>query len=64
MKETRFMIVATAGTVEHVIYDDLTEKEAVKICEGYDWVFDYNGGLLWDLSIEIDFDNSFEEESA
>ena len=47
-----YKIVCEAGSVQHTIYTGLTYKEALEICEGYNWEFDYNGGLVWDLYIE------------
>lgn len=49
-----YKIVCVAGSVKHTIFTGLTHEEALELCWYYDWVFDYNGGLVWDLEIEED----------
>ena len=47
-----YKIVCTAGRIRHDVFHELTYEEALELCEYYDWQFDYNGGLMWDLEIE------------
>lgn len=48
----RIMMESWGGT-KKLFMDDLTEEEAVEICESYNWMVEsINGGYIWDLVIE------------
>ena len=54
MKEqAKYMVIATAGRSEFVVWDNMTYDEAWDYCETENWVYDLNDGLYWDLYIQV-----------
>ena len=47
-----YKIIMRAGRVKKDMYTNLTEDEAVEICEDYGWEVAPDGGFVWDLEIE------------
>lgn len=44
-------VYCKAGTVRHFVTDG-TQQDCIDFCNDHKWEFDYNGGLVWDLTIE------------
>lgn len=51
-KHTRYVVYCYCGGVEHKLWEFGTEREAVEMCESYDWEYDWNGGLMWYMRVE------------
>ena len=50
----KIMLSSGHGT-EKLFADGLSEEEAVRICEEYNWEYQINGeGFVWDMIIEED----------
>lgn len=50
----KIMLESWGGTKKEFM-SDLTEKEAVEICESLNWEYESEeGGYIWDLIIEED----------
>ena len=54
--EKKYRIIINAGRVYHQIYSGLTYEEALKFCEDNNWERDYNGGLVWDMEIDEEYE--------
>lgn len=50
---------ANAGRVSHLVTDG-TYEDCLSFCKDNNWQFDWNGGLVWELSIE-ETDEELEE---
>ena len=48
-------IIIRAGSVKHQYASGLSFQEANRVCEDSDWQIDYNGGLMWDMEIDHDW---------
>ena len=46
-----YNVIAKAGSVEHPVCEHLNYKEALDFCIEHDWLYDWNGGLWWNLEI-------------
>lgn len=53
-EEIMYKVVCVSGSVKHTVFSGMTYEEALEMCNYYGWVFDWNGGLVWDLEIEED----------
>jgi len=47
-----YKVVMSTGRIEKDMYTNLTEDDAIAICENYGWEVAPDGGFVWDLSIE------------
>ena len=46
------IVMKSWGGTKKDMYTDLTEEEAIEICEGYGWEVAPDGGYVWDLEVE------------
>lgn len=46
-----FKVYCVSGSVRHVVYTG-SHTECVYFCREHNWVYDYNGGLVWDLEYD------------
>ena len=44
-------VYANAGTISHFLFGGSFE-DCLFFCNNNDWVYDWNGGLVWELSID------------
>ena len=47
-----FNVICTSGATTHKVLEGVSYNEALAFCEEHGWIYDYNGGLWWDLQIE------------
>ena len=57
----QYAVCCESGRVSHLIDVFETEEEAVKFCDDHHWVYDWNGGLVWDLFIDDWYEGEKEE---
>jgi len=47
-----YCVKCVSGSIEHVVLSEVSYAEARRFCDGNNWQYDWNGGLLWELCIE------------
>ena len=52
MNMTYRIVMTSWGGTRKEMFSGLTYKEALEICEGYNWTVCPDGGYEWDLEIE------------